>query len=276
MDFSKWTGLGNDFIIINSLNHSFENINETASAMCNRHFGIGADGLLLVLPSDKADIRMQLINADGSESDMCGNAIRCFAKYVYQNKIITKKNFSVETLAGQLSTVFSENGNIEVNMGIPRYKRAEVPMRGNPEETSLNAAIQLDETPITGSGISMGTPHFVVNVEDMRKINLLDLGPKIELHADFPKKTNVEFIQILDRQNIRMRVWRKGTGLAMACGTGACAAAAAAILNGHTEREVNVILDGGTLKISWPEDNGPIYMTGGAAEIFRGKYLLPL
>ncbi len=275
-NFSKWHGLGNDFVIVNGLEEKIDNYNEMAIQVCDRYFGIGADGLVVILPSTVADFQMRIFNSDGSEAEMCGNVTRCIARYVFEYGLTNKKNITLETKAGLIKPelIFIDDvlSTIRVDMGEPRLKRGQLPMLGNEDEQVVNERLEIDGTEHWVTGVSMGNPHCILFVDDITGINLSDIGAKIETHTAFPKKTNVEFVQVLDRQNLRMRVWERGAGVTMACGTGACATLVAAVLNGKTDRQATVELDGGQLLIEWGPDNH-IYMSGPAVEVFRGTYL---
>lgn len=277
MQFTKWHGLGNDFVIVNGMEQHIADYQKQALAVCDRNFGIGADGLVVLLPSDIADFKMRIFNSDGSEADMCGNATRCVARYLYENKFTAKKVITLDTLAGIITPelVFN-NGTlttVKVDMGQPRLKRSEIPIVGNAEEQVINVPLELEGDTYHITCVSMGNPHCLIFVEDITKVNLALIGPKIETHALFPKKTNVEFLQIIDRRTIRMRVWERGAGITKACGTGASAALVAAVLNEYTDRQATVRLDGGDLFLEWAENNH-IYKSGPAVEVFRGDYLL--
>ncbi len=277
MQFTKWHGLGNDFVIVNGMKEHIADYHQQALKVCDRNFGIGADGLVVLLPSDIADFRMRIFNSDGSEADMCGNATRCVARYLFENKITDKKIITLETLAGIITPeLIFENGHlttVKVDMGEPRLKPVQIPVTISELEQVVNMPLNVDSETYNITCVSMGNPHCVIFVDDINKVNLSIIGPKIETHSAFPKKTNVEFLQIIDRQTIRMRVWERGAGITKACGTGASAALVAAVLNGHTNRQATVILDGGNLSLEWA-DNNHIYKSGPAVEVFRGEYLL--
>lgn len=274
--FSKWHGLGNDFVIVNGLEEKIDNYHDMAIEVCDRHFGIGADGLVVILPSAIADFQMRIFNSDGSEAEMCGNVTRCIARYVYEHNLTDKKKITLETKAGiikpELIFIDGQLSTVRVDMGEPRLTRAEIPMLGNENEQVINEVLLVggDEYQITCA--SMGNPHCIVFVEDITTIDLSLIGPKIETHSAFPKKTNVEFVQVLNKQRLRMRVWERGAGVTMACGTGTCATLVAAVLNNKTDRQATVEVDGGELFIEWGSNNH-IYMSGPAIEVFRGKYL---
>ncbi|QDR80687.1 diaminopimelate epimerase [Sporomusa termitida] len=277
MHFTKWHGLGNDFVIINSKTEPISDYRQQALAVCDRNFGIGADGLVVILPSDIADFKMRIFNSDGSEADMCGNATRCVARYLYETGLTDKTTITLDTLAGIITPelIFDQNtlATVKVDMGEPKLTRGETPMTGNAVEKTINAAIEVGGQTYRVTALSMGNPHCVIFVDDVAAVDLAAIGPKIETHALFPRKTNVEFIQVVDRQTLRMRVWERGAGITKACGTGASAALVAAVLNGHTDRQATVKLDGGDLFIHWA-DNNHIYKSGPAVEVFRGEYLL--
>lgn len=276
MKFTKWHGIGNDFVIINGYDIQLNDYPKAAIEICDRHFGIGADGLVTVLPSDKADFKMRIFNSDGSEAEMCGNVTRCVARYVYENGLTAKTQITLETLAGiikpELIIDQGEVTAVRVDMGEPRLKRGQIPMGGNVDEEAVGIPLEVDGITYQMTGVSVGNPHCIIFVDDVSAINLSVTGPKIENHPLFPRKTNVEFVQVLDRRNLRMRVWERGSGITMACGTGASSTLVAAVLNGKADRQAAIILDGGKLFIEWGEDNH-VYMTGPAIEVFRGEYL---
>jgi len=274
--FTKVHGLGNDFILVDAAVEKElpEDPAGLAVQVCDRHFGIGADGLVLIKPGDKADIAMRIINSDGSEAEMCGNAIRCVARYAYERGLVNKTVLQVETAAGiMVPELVMENGKVKavrVDMGEPRLERGEIPMTG-PAGRVVNEPLQAGEDSFHVTAVSMGNPHCVIFVPDASSVALNTLGPRLEMHPAFPRKTNVEFVQVLNDKELRMRVWERGAGPTMACGTGACASAVAAALNGHTGRKVRVHLRAGALDIEWAEDNH-VYMTGPAEEVFTGEY----
>jgi len=274
--FSKWHGLGNDFVIVNGFTEKIENYKEMAIEVCNRKFGVGADGLVLVLPSEIADFKMRIFNSDGSEAEMCGNVTRCMARYVYENGLTKETKITLETKAGIIKPelVFVEGvlSTIRVDMGEPRLLPHEIPMNNSSKERIVNELLQVDGADYYITCVSMGNPHSVIFVDDVAGIDLAAVGPKIETHLVFPKKTNVEFVQVITKEKVRMRVWERGAGITLACGTGACATLVAAVLNNKTERKAIVELDGGELFIEWGLDNH-IYMSGPAVEVFRGEYL---
>lgn len=275
MYFTKVHGLGNDFIMVDaSVEKIPRDLANFARLVCDRHFGVGADGLVLLWPSKVADIRMQIINSDGSEAEMCGNAIRCVSKYVYEKGIIKKEKIRVETRAGiMVPEVKAENGRVSavrVNMGKPKLDRKDIPMHG-PSGKVIAENLKAGGHNFKITTVSMGNPHVVIFVKDVCEVPLSHWGPSIENHNAFPRKTNVEFVQVLNSTGVKMRVWERGAGPTMACGTGACAAVVAAHLNGFTERVVNVYLSSGTLKIEWAAENN-VYMTGPAEVVFTGDF----
>lgn len=277
MNFVKVHGLGNDFILIDCLRETLAeaDMKDTAIQMCNRNFGIGADGILLVLPSEVADIRMRIINSDGSEAEMCGNGIRCFAKYVYEEKIVSKEMMTIETLAGiMVPKVFTDAGGkvtlVEVDMGEPVLACAEIPMIGTGQ--AVNVPIQVEDREFLVTAVSMGNPHCVLFVDDINAIDIAIWGPRIERSSYFPRKTNVEFVQVLNRKEVIMRVWERGAAITMACGTGSCAVAVACVCNEKTDREITLHLDGGDLQVRWDAQDKHLYMTGAAVEVFRGQW----
>ena len=266
-NFEKWQGCGNDFVIFDSRNDNKIDSTEKISRICDRHFGIGADGVIYVLNSDVAEVRMRIFNADGSEAEMCGNGIRCFTKFLLDGK---RKNFlNVETGAGILRVELAEN-LVTVDMGQPIFDAEKIPVTGYGNNRVVNENFEVDGKNFQITCVSMGNPHCVIFVEDLRIINVAEIGAKIERNKIFPKHTNVEFVQVIDKKNLRMRVWERGSGITLACGTGACATAVAANLNGLTGRTSKVILDGGSLNIDWRENNH-VMMTGAAEKVFEGN-----
>jgi len=278
IDFIKMHGLGNDFVLIDCLDKSLGDslfLPYLAKRLCDRNFGIGADGLILILLSSKADLRMRIYNSDGTEAQMCGNGIRCFAKYAYENKLISKNKFAVETLAGIITPelIFQDKeiSGIKVNMGTPELKRREIPMEGEDTSKVVDEVLKINtEQTFRITCVSMGNPHCVIFVDDVQSIPIDEIGPKIENHPLFPEKTNLEFIQVLNRKEINFRVWERGVGETLACGTGACAALVAAVLNKKTDRKATVHLPGGDLDIHWADDEH-VYMTGPAELVFKGE-----
>ena len=278
MRFSKWQGLGNDFVLLDCLQQPLDNPVEWSIKLCDRHFGIGADGLALIEPSTIADLRMRLINNDGSEAEMCGNLIRCVARYAYENGIINRTTLTVETLAGIMRPeILLENGKatrVRVDMGRPRLTKGEIPVRGEAGAPARPITITLaDGQTFVGTAVSMGNPHVVIFVENMAELDLAAIGPQIETHELFPKKVNVEFVQVLSPDKVRMRVWERGAGITLACGTGSCATLVAGVLTGRLSRSATIQLDGGDLEIEWPSDDASVFMTGPTTEVFRGEWI---
>lgn len=278
MKFSKWHGQGNDFIIVNGFEEKVADYRDLAIKMCNRNFGIGADGLVIILPSvlAEADFKMVIYNSDGSEAEMCGNATRCVARFLYERGLTTKTTITLETLAGLIvpELIFKDDQieTICVDMGHPRLKRGEIPVIGEPDEQAVDFSITVNNETYKMTCVSMGNPHAVIFVNDIDRIKLAEIGPLIENHDLFPKKTNVEFVQVISNKELRMRVWERGAGITQACGTGASAVLVASVLTGRTEREITIHLDGGDLALQWKPDNH-VYMSGPATEVFRGVYL---
>ena len=278
LKFEKWNGLGNDFVIVNGAEEIIEDYAKVAAEVCDRHFGIGADGLVILLPCDQEDVdfEMRIFNSDGSEAEMCGNATRCIAKYIAANQLSDKKEFHILTKAGIIipALVDMADGSVEVrvNMGKPRLTPSEIPVISETEEMIVAEPITAGEDVFSMTTVSMGNPHCVIFVDDITKIALAEVGPQLETHERFPRKINVEFAEVLDRKQIRMRVWERGAGITLACGTGSCATIVASVLNDKTERQADIILDGGTLHLNWAEEDGNVYMTGPATKVFNGIY----
>lgn len=274
--FTKMHGCGNDYIYINCFEHSIENPNLLSKAISDRHFGIGGDGIVLICPSDVADAKMRMFNVDGSEGKMCGNAIRCVAKYVYDNQIATKKVVTIDTLSGSKTIeLFIEDGEVvsaKVEMGKAILEPALIPLRTEETEPLINFPIQLGEETYAITTVSMGNPHCVVFVDNTTELDLKAIGPTFEHHPFFPESINTEFVQVENRQVIRMRVWERGSGETLACGTGACAAVVAAVLNGYCDKnsDITVKLLGGDLLILYTDDG--VYMTGRAVKVFEGTF----
>lgn len=267
-NFEKWQGCGNDFVIIDSRLDGKIDSAKKISKICDRHFGIGADGVIYVLNSDVAEVRMRIFNADGSEAEMCGNGIRCFTKFLLDGK--AKDNLTVETGAGILKMKL-HGELVSVDMGEPILDAEKIPVKGYGKNHVVNQSIKVDGKIFKMSCVSMGNPHCVIFVDDLKEINLAEIGSKFEKHEIFPKHTNVEFVQVIGENKLRMRVWERGSGITLACGTGACAVAVAANLNGIAGKSSEIILDGGTLQIDWCADNH-ILMTGAAEKVFVGNF----
>ena len=276
MDFVKMHGLGNDFVFIEDKTGQDKDYTALTRAMCNRHTGIGADGLIVIVDSRVADVRMRIINSDGSEAEMCGNGIRCFAKYVYDNGIIEKKRFTVETPAGIMEpeiTVGADNKAelITINMGRPSFNRSEIPMEGA-DGRVLNEDLCVNGANWKITSLLMGVPHTVTYVDDVDTVDIEKIGPLFEKHEAFPKHTNINFAQQMDDRTVKVRTWERGAGATLACGTGSCSVAVASFLNGRTGREVDIKLPLGTLYIEYREEDGNVYMTGPAAVSFTGTW----
>ena len=268
--FEKWQGCGNDFIIIDRAGNEIESP-EKIRQLCDRHFGIGADGVIYVQNSKKAATRMRIFNADGSEPEMCGNGIRCFARYLLSgDKFFSDDDLTVETGAGVL-TVSMKYDLITVDMGEPIFNADLIPVEGFGSQKLVAEPIEVDGVTYKMTCVSMGNPHCVIFVDDIKKIDLEHVGPKFETHKFFPRKTNTEFAQKIGENKLRMRVWERGSGITLACGTGTCATAVAANLNGLTGRKCTVLLDGGELQIDWRKNNH-VFMTGPAEKVFEGEF----
>lgn len=277
IEFVKMHGLGNDYLYINCIKNREPLFpEELAKRLSNRHFGVGADGIILVCNSKIADFKMRIFNSDGSETEMCGNGIRGFAKYVYDYNLIDKNEFKIETLAGirkvKLNTLNkSITENITVDMGEPILHPVKIPVLTREEPPIKDLKIVIKNKIFTITCVSMGNPHAIIRLHNLEDINIKEYGPLIENRSEFPKRTNVEFIEIKDRSRIKMKVWERGAGETLACGTGACASTVASVLNGYTERKVVVELLGGELEVEWNEEDSHVYMTGPATTVFRGR-----
>ena len=282
MKFTKMHGCGNDYIYINGFEETIDNPNEMAEKVSHVRFGIGSDGLILIKPSEIADCEMDMYNADGSRGKMCGNGIRCVAKYVYDYGITDKTQISVATGSGiKYLDLTVENGKValvRVDMGAPILNAAQIPVKVSALENSLaendqvvGATIKVKEEDYKITCVSMGNPHGIVCVEDVDGLDIEKIGPHFENHPAFPDRVNTEFIRVIDRKTVQMRVWERGSGETWACGTGACAVAVACILNGWTEDEVTVKLRGGDLKIEWDREKNTVFMTGPATVVFDGE-----
>ena len=275
MKFTKMHGLGNDYVYVNGFDETVDEPAAVAPLVSDRHFGIGADGLILILPSDKAHVRMRMFNADGSEAQMCGNGIRCVAKYAYDHGLVSSDEITVETLAGLKTLKLTvDNGKVStvrVNMGPPRLLRKDIPMAGDPDSQCIDESLTANGQELRVTCVSMGNPHCVTFVHDAAGVPLEELGPAIESHPAFPERINAHFVQVLGRREVRMATWERGSGVTLACGTGAAAACVACALNEKTERQILVHLPGGDLELDWADDNN-VYMAGPAAEVFSGEW----
>ena len=274
MKFTKMHGCGNDYVYVNLFEEKVENPAEVSIKVSDRHFGIGSDGLITIGPSDKADFRMHIYNADGSEAEMCGNGIRCVAKYVYDHHLTDKTEITVETGAGILTLIlFPKDGKVEqvrVDMGEPILTPAEIPVVADGDKV-VDEPIEVGGKTWNMTCVSMGNPHAVVFVDDTASFPLETYGPLFENHERFPKRTNTEFVQIISRTEANMRVWERGSAETWACGTGTCACVMACILNGKTEDKVLVHLRGGDLTIEYDRESNHVFMTGPATEVFSGE-----
>ena len=276
MKFTKMNGCGNDYVYINGFVENVENPKELAKKVSDRHFGIGSDGLILIVPSDKADFCMRMFNADGSEGEMCGNGIRCVAKYVYDHKMTDKTEISIETKAGikylDLTVEDGKVTKVKVDMGEPILEPKKIPVRSEKKRV-VNEPIAVAEKAWNMTCVSMGNPHAVVFVEDTGSLEIEKYGPLFENHELFPNRTNTEFVQVLNRNEINMRVWERGSGETLDCGTGTCASVVACILNDFTDEKVLVHLLGGDLEIEYEKTTNHVFMTGPAETVFEGELL---
>ena len=272
--FTKMHGLGNDYVYIDAINQKIENESSLAKFVSNRHFGIGSDGLILICKSEIADFKMRMFNSDGSEAEMCGNGIRCVGKFVYDKGLTNKTTVKIETLAGIKTLILNtKDGKVEtarVDMGEPILEAEKIPVIST-EKPVKNLELEAENKKFKFTCVSMGNPHAITIVENTKEFDVEKYGKVLEIDKAFPKKANIEFAQIIDRQNINMRVWERGAGETLVCGTGACATAVACNLNGLTDRKVNIELLGGTLNIEWNETDNHVYMTGPAVTVFDGE-----
>ena len=280
MKFTKMQGCGNDYVYINCFEEKVENPNQLAIKMSNRNFGVGADGLILVMPSNIADCKMRMFNSDGSESEMCGNGIRCVGKFVYDKNIVKKDIITVETLAGIKTLEFFKDENnivlsVKVNMGEPIFKPKDIPVLSKEKDIVKNLKLRALDKEFVFTCVSMGNPHAVTFVDNVDDFNVDKYGAILEKDVAFPKRANIEFVEIIDKNNLKMRVFERGSGETFACGTGTCATVVASFLNGKSNREnVNVTLLGGDLNITWDKKDNNVYMVGPARFVFEGDWLL--
>lgn len=276
MKFTKMHGIGNDYVYVNCFEETVENPSAVARYVSDRHFGIGSDGLILIKPSKIADCEMDMYNLDGSQGAMCGNGIRCVAKYAYDYGIVNKTSISVATRSGikylDLSVRNGKVSTVKVNMGSPILSPKEIPFVSEKEQV-INEPLEIDGEIFHITAISMGNPHGIVFMDDIDNLEIEKIGPKFENHIAFPDRVNTEFVKVLDRHTVQMRVWERGSGETLACGTGACAVAVASILNGHVDGDspVTVRLLGGNLEIFWNRQENLVYMTGPATTVFDGE-----
>ncbi len=274
MKFTKMQGIGNDYVYVNCLEEKVDHPEELAKLVSDRHFGIGSDGLILIKPSEVADFEMAMYNADGSRGEMCGNGIRCVAKYVYDRGLTDKTHISIETLAGikylELTVEKGQVSQVRVDMGEPELLAEKIPVISQQEKV-IDVPITAGEKDYRMTCVSMGNPHCVVFMEDVEHLEIEKVGPLFENHELFPKRINTEFVKVIDRKTLQMRVWERGSGETLACGTGACATAVAAMLNGFCEDEVQIHLLGGDLTIEWNKESNHVFMTGPAEIVFDGE-----
>ena len=275
LKFTKMHGLGNDYVYMDAINQKIENRSELAKFVSDRHFGIGGDGLILICPSEVADFRMQMFNQDGSEAEMCGNGIRCVGKFVYDKGLTNKENITIETLAGikklEMKVKESKVETVKVDMGEPILDAEKIPVVF-PKSPVKDLKLNILDKKFIFTCVSMGNPHSVTFIdEDVEKFDIQKYGKIIEVDKTFPNKTNVEFVNIIDNKTLKMRVWERGTGETLACGTGACSVAVAGALNGFVSEKVTVCLLGGNLEIEWNKENNHVYMTGPATTVFEGQ-----
>jgi len=275
--FVKMHGAGNDYVYVNLFEESERDWPVLARAMSDRHFGVGADGLVLIGPSEGADLRMRIFNADGSEAEMCGNAIRCVAKFAYERGLCRREEMRIETLAGEKDVRLQRAGGrvlgASVDMGRADLRRGSIPMTGDPEAPAVDVALEVDGERYIATCVSMGNPHCVLFTENVEAVPLRSIGPRLETHPAFPRRINVHFAQVLSRSEVRVRTWERGAGLTLACGTGASAVCVAGARTGRTDRRITAHLPGGDLRIEWAED-GRVLMTGPAEEVFTGLWPL--
>ena len=278
MKFTKMHGIGNDYVYVNCFEETVKDPNKTSRFVSDRHFGIGSDGLILIKPSDVADFEMDMYNSDGSQGAMCGNGIRCVAKYVYDYGLTDKTQISINTKSGiKYLDLTVEDGKValvKVNMGAPDTIAKNIPIVSDKEQV-IDEPILVDGKEYRMTGVSMGNPHAVVYIDDVKGLDIEKIGPKFENHKVFPDRVNTEFCKVLDDHMVEMRVWERGAGETLACGTGACAVAVASILNGYTKEEVTIKLLGGDLKIFWDRKENLVYMTGPATVVFDGEIEIP-
>jgi diaminopimelate epimerase len=275
MEFTKYHGLGNDFILIDNRSTSQTAVTpQEAIKLCDRHFGIGADGVIFALPGENgADYTMRIFNSDGSEPEMCGNGIRCLARFIadLEGDSRTKDQYTIHTLAGVITPKLMSDGQVKVDMGLPRLLAGEIPTTLlSPDEKVINQPLEVDGKSWNVTCVSMGNPHCITFVDDVAAIPLEIIGPKFEHHSVFPARTNTEFIQVVNRNYLKMRVWERGAGITLACGTGACASLVAGVLNDKCDRKATIELPGGPLLIEWSDIDQRIYMTGTADIVFKG------
>lgn len=274
MKFTKMQGTGNDYIYINCFDECVSDPSSLAIRLSDRHFGVGGDGIILICPSEVADFKMRMYNADGSEGKMCGNGSRCVAKYVYDRQLTNKTAITLETLSG-IKTLYIETNDgvvssVRVDMGTPELQASKIPVVSETLKF-IDQPVLVGDTTYKMTCISMGNPHAVTFVSDVNALDLSRIGPPLERHPIFPDRANIEFVEIVDEQTMKMRVWERGSGETLACGTGACASLVAAVLTGKSRRRAQLVLLGGTLEIEWKSDNNHVYLTGPAEFVFDGE-----
>jgi diaminopimelate epimerase len=279
MRFTKMHGLGNDYVYVNGFAETVADPPAVARRVADRHFGVGGDGLILILPSNKADVRMRMFNADGSESEMCGNGVRCVAKYAFDHGLTQSNPMKVETGRGVLTLALeTRSGKVEqvtVNMGEPILSLPEIPVDPTAVQKTSSPhdyTLSVDGSPLTAAFVSMGNPHAITYVPDVRAIDLARVGPRVEHHRAFPRRINAHWVQVHSRAEVTMRTWERGSGITMACGTGACAVCVAGVHTGRTDRKLLAHLPGGDLHLEWRESDNNVYMTGPATEVFSGEW----
>ncbi len=276
MRFTKMHGIGNDYVYVSAFDQPAPaDPSEMAKVVSDRHFGIGGDGLILIQPSDRADARMRMFNADGSEGEMCGNGVRCVAKYIRDHGIVARDRVRIETGRGILTLDLEMSGGkvarVRVDMGTPILDPPAIPttLPGHPP---IHARLSVDGQTFAVTAVSMGNPHAVIYVDDIASFPLEAIGPKIEHHAAFPRRVNVHIVEVIGPEEVRMRTWERGSGITLACGTGACAVCVAGVLTGRSSRRILAHLPGGDLELEWPDNASPVFMTGPAAEVFSGEW----
>jgi diaminopimelate epimerase len=279
MKFTKMHGLGNDYVYVNGFEERVENPGEVSKKIADRHFGIGGDGLILILPSDKADVRMRIFNADGSEGDMCGNGSRCVAKYAFDHGLTKNNPMRLETGNGILTLDMKTSGGkveqVTVKMGQPVLELMKIPVDAqNVKATAKSHEFELfvENRPLAATFVNIGNPHAIIFVNDVDAVDVAKLGPVLEHHPAFPKRANIHWAQIISRREMKMRTWERGSGITLACGTGASSVCIAAVLTGRADRDVRIHLPGGDLQLEWREADNNVYMTGPATEVFSGEW----
>lgn len=274
MKFTKMHGLGNDYVFVDLHEEDVPEPAKTAVAVSQRHYSVGADGLILIGPSEEGDVSMRIFNADGSEAEMCGNGVRCVAKYAYDHGLCDSEEILVDTLAGlRRINILVNDGHVtgaRVNMGEPGLQRSEIPMQGPENDQVVNERLDLDGDSFDITCVSMGNPHCVITLDEIEAIDWREVGPRIENHVAFPERTNAHFVEVISTEEVRVATWERGSGETLACGTGASAVCVACHLEGETGRQVLAHLPGGDLELEWSEEDNCVYMTGPAEEVYTG------